>query len=73
MTDMLIRDVPDSVIAEIDAQAARLGVSRAEFVRRQLLREAQRAKQAVTVDDLKRSSHLMRDLLDEDLMDQAWR
>ena len=33
MTDMLIRDVPDEVIAAVDAHAARLGLPRSEYVR----------------------------------------
>ena len=73
MTDILIRDVPESVIAEIDAQASALGISRAEFVRRQLLREALRVQRPVTWDDLRDSSKRLADLLDDDLMDQAWR
>ena len=36
MTDMLIRDVPDDVIAALDAHAGRLGLSRSEYVRRRL-------------------------------------
>jgi hypothetical protein len=72
MTDILIRDVPESVVAEIDAQAARLGVSRVEYVRRQLLKESQRVARAVTVDDLRHSDELMGDLLDEELMKRAW-
>lgn len=28
MTDVLVRDVPDNVIAAVDARAARLGLSR---------------------------------------------
>ena len=38
MTDMLIRDVPDDVIAALDAHAGRLGLSRSEYVRRRLAR-----------------------------------
>lgn len=72
MTNILVRDVPESVIAEIDAQAARLGLSRAEYVRRQLVREAERVKRPVTVDDLRRSDELLSGLLDEELMKQAW-
>ena len=34
MADMLIRDVPDDVIAALDAHAARLGLSRSEYVHR---------------------------------------
>jgi plasmid stability protein len=67
MSDILIRDLPDDVVAEIDASAARLGISTDEYVRRQLVRESRRAKQPVTVDDLRSS------LRDRGLMDQAWR
>src|ERR1700746_3936421 len=40
MTDMLIRDVPDDVIAAVDAHARRLGLSRTEYVRRRLAQGA---------------------------------
>ena len=40
MTDMLIRDVPDDVIAALDAHAGRLGLSRSEYVRRRLAQDA---------------------------------
>ena len=73
MTDILIRNVPDSVVAEIDAQASALGLSRVEFVRRQLLREAMRVQRPVTWDDLRNSDKRFLDLLDDDLMNQAWR
>jgi hypothetical protein len=73
VTDILIRNVPDSVIAEIDAEAVGLGISRAEYVRRQLLREALRIKQPVAWDDLVASSHRLSDLLDDQLMERAWR
>jgi hypothetical protein len=73
MTDILIRNVPDSVVAEIDAQASALGISRVEFVRRQLLREAMRVQRPVTWDDLRNSDKRFLDLLDDDLMNQAWR
>ncbi|QJU53597.1 antitoxin [Herbiconiux sp. KACC 21604] len=73
MSDLLIRDVPDDVVADIDAQAAVLGLSRAEYVRRQLISEARRVKSTVTVDDLVRSEKLFSGLLDDDLMNDAWR
>jgi DNA-binding CsgD family transcriptional regulator len=73
MSNILIRDLPDSVLAQIDAQAARLGISRVEYVRRQLIREAQRTASSVTAADLERSGRLLADLLDEDVMRQAWR
>ena len=40
MTDILIRDVPDEVIAAVDARAGRLGLSRSEYVRRRLAQDA---------------------------------
>ena len=39
MTDILIRDVPEDVIAAIDIKAQRLGLSRTEYLRRTLARE----------------------------------
>ena len=32
MTDLLIRDVPEEVVAAVDARASRLGLSRSEYV-----------------------------------------
>ena len=40
MADVLIRDVPDDVVAALDAHADRLGLSRSEFVRRRLAQYA---------------------------------
>ncbi len=39
MTDIVIRDVPEDVIAAIDIKARRLGLSRIDYVRRALARE----------------------------------
>ena len=39
MPDILIRDVPDDVVAAIDAKAQRAGLSRTEYLRRTLSRE----------------------------------
>jgi predicted nucleic acid-binding protein len=44
MTDMLIRDVPDDVIAALEAHARRLGLSRTEYVRRRLAQDAGRRR-----------------------------
>ena len=73
MSNILVRDLPEAVVAEIDAQAARVGISRVEYVRRQLVREARRVARSVSAADLQRSDQLLGDLLDEDLMEQAWR
>jgi hypothetical protein len=74
MTDVLIRDVPDDVLAAIDADAGRLGLSRSEYLRRSLSQTAKRASVAVTtsVDDLARFSTLFADLSEDDVMRQAW-
>lgn len=72
MTDLLIRDVPDDVVAAIDADAGRLGLSRSEYLRRTLARAAV-APGVVTVDDLLRFGSLFADLADDDVMRQAWR
>ena len=71
MTDILIRDVPDEVVAAVDAKASRLGVSRSEYVRRTLANEVT-AVQAVTVQDLAWFADRFADLADPDAMRRAW-
>jgi hypothetical protein len=73
VTDMLIRDVPDEVIAAVDARASRLGLSRSEYVRRRLAQDAASAGLAVTTQDLARFAEVFADLDDPDVMSQAWR
>ena len=72
MTDMLIRDVPDDVIAALDAHAGRLGLSRSEYVRRRLAQDAAVTGAPVTVQDLARFADVFGDLADPDVMTQAW-
>jgi plasmid stability protein len=72
VSDLLVRDLPESVVAALDAHAARLGLSRSEYVRRRLTDDAQRASGPVTVEDLDRFSQTFRNLADDDLMRQAW-
>jgi plasmid stability protein len=73
MTDMLIRDVPDEVIAAVDARASRLGLSRSEYVRRRLAQDAASVGATVTTQDLARFAEVFGDLDDPDVMSQAWR
>ena len=73
MTDVLIRDVPDDVIAAVDARAGRLGLSRSEYVRRRLAQDAAAACAAVSTQDLARFAEVFSDLADPDVMSQAWR
>jgi len=72
MTDILIRDVPDEVIASVDAHAARLGLSRSEHVRRRLAQDAAVSDSAVTVADLADFASTFADLADADVMSRAW-
>jgi hypothetical protein len=72
MTDMLIRDVPDDVIAAVDAHAGRLGLSRSEYVRRRLAQDAAVQDSAVTVQDLALFTETFSDLADPDVMSRAW-
>jgi plasmid stability protein len=73
MTDMLIRDVPDEVVAALDTHAGRLGLSRSEYVRRRLAQDAATSDTPVTVADLTRFTAHFGALADPDVMAQAWR
>jgi hypothetical protein len=72
MTDILIRDVPDDVLAAIDARATRVGLSRAEYLRRVLDRERVQAAGPVTVEHLERVASLAADLDDPAVTSGAW-
>jgi len=72
MVDVLIRDVPDDVVAAIDADASRLGLSRNEYLRRKLTLEVAAAGDVVTVEDLSRFADTFADLADPEVMRQAW-
>jgi plasmid stability protein len=73
MTDVLIRDVPDEVIAALDARAGRLGLSRSEYVRRRLAQDAAASGSPVSTADLARFAGTFADLADPDVMSQAWK
>lgn len=72
MTDVLIRDVPDEVLAAIDAKANKAGLSRSEYLRRALVREGDVSAAEVTVESFKRFSETFSDLGDSDAMNDAW-
>ena len=72
MTDLLIRDVSDDVLAVIDAKAAKLGLSRSEYLRRALVREGQTTDEPVTVESLARFGRTFADLADDEAMSDAW-
>jgi plasmid stability protein len=71
VTDILIRDVPDDVLAAIDARAKRVGLSRTEYLRRALERERVLGAE-VSVEQLARAASLAEDLDDPDVMSGAW-
>ncbi len=72
MTDILIRDIPDEVIAAIDARAKRVGLSRTEYLRRTLERERAGVSGPITLEHLEKVATLTVDLDDRDVMSNAW-
>ena len=72
MTDILVRDVPDDVVVALDARAARLGLSRSEYLRRRLAQEAVSSPALVSVEDLRAFSGTFADLVDPGVMKAAW-
>ena len=73
MSDILIRDVPDDVLAAIDFKAHSAGLSRTEYLRRTLARERNETLLDVTTDDLAAFADTFSDLGDDTVMDAAWR
>ena len=72
MADILIRDLPDEVLAAIDAKARRAGLSRTEYIRRTLSREGSDGSPEVRVEDLLDFARTFADLGDPDVMRGAW-
>ncbi len=72
MPDILIRNVPDDVLASIDANARRRGLSRNEYLRRALDRERTAPDDEITVADLDRFAVVHADLDDPGVMGDAW-
>lgn len=70
--DILIRDLPGDVVAAIDAKARRVGLSRSEYIRRALIRERGEAAPQVSPDDLAAFGETFADLVDGEVMGQAW-
>ena len=73
MSDVLIRDIPDDVLAVLDQLAARMGLSRTEYIRRRLAQDARAARISVTPEDWSRFTDTYRDLGDPTVMDQIGR
>lgn len=75
MTDILIRGLSSEAVARLDAHAARLGLSRNEYLRRQLDAAAGDGVDPARVSaaDIRRASQAARDLDDAEVMSAAWR
>ncbi|MCY4631247.1 MAG: antitoxin [bacterium] len=71
MVDILVRDVPDDVVAAIEVNARAVGLSRVEYLRRLLERERTTGGD-VTVESLRRFGETFCDLADGDVMRSAW-
>jgi len=72
MPDILIRNFPAEDLSLLDEQAARLGISRSEYLRRNLHREARRIVGSVTATDLQVLGDLVADLADDTVISDAW-
>jgi hypothetical protein len=72
MADVLIEGVPEDVAAALDARAARLGMSRGQYIRRVLAREAA-AGSAVSLADLAWFAGCFADLANPEVVARAWR
>jgi hypothetical protein len=75
MADILIRNIPEAELAEIDARAAVLRLSRNEYIRRQLaqaVRTTSAPAEAPTLGSLRHFAETFSDLGDGDAMRAAW-
>ncbi len=73
MADVLVRDLPEEVLATLDLRAAQLGISRSEYLRRRLTADATASSGPVFVEDLERFALTFADLADPEVLAQAWR
>lgn len=73
MTNVLIRGLSDETVARIDRSAEELGLSRNEYLRRQLEGDGPRSTASVTEESWRRSAEVLADLADPDIMADAWR
>ncbi|MDP9093363.1 MAG: hypothetical protein M3N95_10610 [Actinomycetota bacterium] len=73
MADVLIRGLSDTAVAQLDAAAGAVGLSRNEFLRRQFEAATPSSGLVVTAADLRRAAEATSDLLDPGVMADAWR
>ena len=72
MHDVLISNVPADDLTLLDAHASRIGISRGEYLRRHLHREARHTASSVSAGDLRAVAQLLPDLADDRTMSDAW-
>lgn len=74
MTDVLIRGVPDDDLRRIDEKAQRLGISRNEYLRRQIAQDAARVLPSgqSSAEVFRRLAVTAADVLDPEVMEDAW-
>ncbi len=73
MPDILIRDVPEQVLAALDVKAARVGLSRSEFLRRRLSQEAVTEARKISDEDWHWLHDSTADAREPGFLEQAWR
>lgn len=69
---ILIRGVPDDVVAAMEANAGKAGLTKDEYLQRALRRELSDPTGAVTVELLLWFSGVFADLAEPDIMQSAW-
>ena len=72
MPNVLIRDISQEDLELLYEQARRAGLSRADFLRRELQQQARRCSAPVAVEDLEVMTQLLQDLGDDEVMSDAW-
>jgi hypothetical protein len=73
VANILIRGLSDTAVAQLDAAASAVGLSRNEFLRRQFEAATPSSGLVVTTADLRRAAEAAGDLLEPDVMADAWR
>jgi hypothetical protein len=73
MADVLIRGLSDTAMAQLDAAASAVVLSRSEFLRRQFEAATPSSALVVTAADLRRATEAASDLLEHGVMADAWR
>nr|VDG61884.1 Antitoxin VapB2 [Streptococcus thermophilus] len=71
--DILIRGISDAAVKRLDSEAADLGLSRNEYLRRKIEDTVEpESRRKITAEDWARTARVHADLSDEDVMRAAW-